>query len=93
MMDVTGFCERGSQLPVAFLVLAIAGRVHLESPGGYYAQAKGGQEAPHLNPRASRAPTLRRQPWSTTSTVSTVEVRAELEAEDGGWMEKLMPFT
>jgi hypothetical protein len=66
---VTGFCERGSQLPVAFLVLAVAEGVHLESPGGSYAQAKGGPEAPHLNPRASKAPTLRRQPWSPTGTV------------------------
>lgn len=62
MMDVTGFCERGSQLPVAFLVLALAGGVQLEGPGGYSAQAKGGPEASHLNPRVPRALTFRRQP-------------------------------
>lgn len=87
-MDVTGFCERGSQLPVAFLVLALAGGVHLENPGGCYAQAKGGRKAPHLNPRASRAQSFMRWPWSTASTAKAEEGRAELEAGEMGWMER-----
>lgn len=84
MMDVTGFCERGSQLPVAFLVLALADGVQLESPGGYYSQAKGGPEAPHLNPRVPGVLTLRRRPIEHYHTAKAVEGRAELEAEETG---------
>ncbi|KFO30694.1 hypothetical protein H920_07934 [Fukomys damarensis] len=31
MMDVTGRCEKGSQMPIAFRVLALAGRVQLDA--------------------------------------------------------------
>lgn len=34
MMDVTGLCEKGSQMPVALWVLALAGRVQLETLAG-----------------------------------------------------------